>query len=1088
MAFIYDLSDTWNNAGISFNGIKLNATDTASAAGSKLLDLQISGVSKFTVGKTGTVTATGIIESTSGGFRFPDGTTQITRGLSSITSVDGSITVSGTTTVDLSVATAGYTSNVLLPIRNTTGATLTKGTAVYISGATGQISTVTKAIANSDPTSAQTLGLVAADIANNANGNVTLIGTITNINTSAYTDGQQLYLSPTTAGTLTATKPYAPNHLVYMAVVEHAHPSQGKLFVKVQNGYEMDELHDVAAQSPSNGQTLVYNSTTGLWEKNTVSLTAGVNGTLPIANGGTGATTLTSGYLVKGNGTSAASASVIYDSGTNVGIGTASPSNKLAISDSVNGFEFAPGTTSILQTVSRPGGAYLDFNLKIRDFIVTANNAEAMRVTNGGFVGIGTSSPSSLFMIRGGAATATISSTTNTSNIDLINSTQTTRLGAINTDFAIMHNGSERMRVTATGNVGIGTTTPAQKLSVAGNIESTTGGVIVPDQLAYDYAASNLPTIRPTLSLDFVDVGALDPRITFTRGSTATYYDGRTQAVAEQNLLLWSQDFDNGTWSKGNTAATANAITAPDGTLTADKVETTTNAPTGGGQTYQTLTNLGSGNYIYSIYAKQGSGAIESNIFGIRNNTTSTNAAIIGFDYGSGVITQASGSGATAVSVGNGWWRIVMPFTLTATVGDAIRFYAGSSGGVEPVGEFAYFWGAQLEQRSTATAYTPTTTAPITRYQPVLVTAPVNAPRFDYDPVTLAPKGFMVEETRTNLMRYSDQFDNAVWTNASPNIPIVTLNTSVAPDGTTTADTLTSATGGTAAQTRQNVSSTGATGNFTGSIYLKAGTSTQSRIQLSDTTSGFNVVGDFRISWTGGVAAVQSVTSGTASVIAFGNGWYRCIITANIPSANASVALALVPDSLVGTNSVIAWGAQLELGSYATSYIPTVASTVTRSADNPSMTGTNFSSWYRQDEGTFIIEMSQVAVGEFSRFLEATELTFTTRKPLLLMNSSNQYVMQFRDNGVDQASPVVGVMSANTVMRLSASYKVNDFAGTLNGATPVTDTSGVVTAPVDRLFIGYGGSAPGDQISCHIRSLTYYPTRLPNAVLQGMTS
>jgi hypothetical protein len=187
-----------------------------------------------------------------------------------IASTDGSVTITGTTAIDLSVAVAGATSNVLLPVRNTTGATLTKGTAVYISGATGQISTVSKAIATSDATSAQTLGLVTANIANNANGNVTLIGTITNIDTSAYTDGQQLYLSPTTAGTLTATKPYAPDHLVYMAVVEHAHPSQGKLFVKVQNGYEMDELHNVSAQSPANNDGLFYNTTTSLWEKKSI--------------------------------------------------------------------------------------------------------------------------------------------------------------------------------------------------------------------------------------------------------------------------------------------------------------------------------------------------------------------------------------------------------------------------------------------------------------------------------------------------------------------------------------------------------------------------------------------------------------------------------------------------------------------------------------------------------------------------------------------------------------------------------------------------------------------------------------------------
>jgi hypothetical protein len=102
-------------------------------------------------------------------------------------------------------------------------------------------------------------------LANNSNGYVTIIGLVDDLDTSAYTDGAQLYLSPTTAGALTVTKPYAPQHLVYVAVVAHAHPVHGKLIVKVQNGYEMDELHNVSAQTPNNGDILVYNSATSLW-------------------------------------------------------------------------------------------------------------------------------------------------------------------------------------------------------------------------------------------------------------------------------------------------------------------------------------------------------------------------------------------------------------------------------------------------------------------------------------------------------------------------------------------------------------------------------------------------------------------------------------------------------------------------------------------------------------------------------------------------------------------------------------------------------------------------------------------------------
>lgn len=221
--------------------------------------------------------------------------------IGSVASADGSVTVAQTgSAVDLSVSVAASTTNVIVQVRNTTGATLTKGTVVYMSGATGQIPTVSKALATSDATSAQSLGMMTADLANNANGYVTIIGLLTGVDTSAFTDGAQLYLSGTTAGTYTSTKTYAPVHLVYVGVVEHAHPTQGKIFVKVQNGYELDEIHDVSAQSPTTGQTIVFNSVTGLWEKNTVSLTAGVNGTLPIANGGTGSTDGTASLNING--------------------------------------------------------------------------------------------------------------------------------------------------------------------------------------------------------------------------------------------------------------------------------------------------------------------------------------------------------------------------------------------------------------------------------------------------------------------------------------------------------------------------------------------------------------------------------------------------------------------------------------------------------------------------------------------------------------------------------------------------------------------------------------------------------------------
>ena len=157
--------------------------------------------------------------------------------------------------------------NLITEVYNKTGATLTKGTIVYINGGQGNLPTITKALATGDSTSAQTYGIVRNDITNNNNGYVVVAGRISDLDTQAYTEGTQLYLSPTTAGTFTSTKPYAPQHLVYVGIVVRAHPTQGVIEVKIQNGYELDELHNVAAQSPSNGDILQYVSSTSLWTK-----------------------------------------------------------------------------------------------------------------------------------------------------------------------------------------------------------------------------------------------------------------------------------------------------------------------------------------------------------------------------------------------------------------------------------------------------------------------------------------------------------------------------------------------------------------------------------------------------------------------------------------------------------------------------------------------------------------------------------------------------------------------------------------------------------------------------------------------------
>jgi hypothetical protein len=158
-------------------------------------------------------------------------------------------------------------------VYNSTGATLAKGTVVYINGGQGNLPTVTKALAVGDTTSAQTFGIVQSDITNQNNGYVVVAGGINSLDTQAFPVGTALYLSPTTAGAYTSTKPYAPQHIVYIGVVVRSHPTMGVIEVKIQNGYELDELHNVAAQNPDDGMIISYVASTQLWTKtNTIDL------------------------------------------------------------------------------------------------------------------------------------------------------------------------------------------------------------------------------------------------------------------------------------------------------------------------------------------------------------------------------------------------------------------------------------------------------------------------------------------------------------------------------------------------------------------------------------------------------------------------------------------------------------------------------------------------------------------------------------------------------------------------------------------------------------------------------------------------
>lgn len=157
-------------------------------------------------------------------------------------------------------------------VRNSTGSTLTKGQIVYLSGATGNRPNAVLAQANTEATSSKTIGMVIANIANNADGQIAVNGTLHDLDTSAFTAGDTLWLSATTAGGMVAnTPPAEPNHSVFIGYVARSHPSQGRIVLAIQNGYELNELHGVEITTPSNNDILQYESSTSLWKNKPVS-------------------------------------------------------------------------------------------------------------------------------------------------------------------------------------------------------------------------------------------------------------------------------------------------------------------------------------------------------------------------------------------------------------------------------------------------------------------------------------------------------------------------------------------------------------------------------------------------------------------------------------------------------------------------------------------------------------------------------------------------------------------------------------------------------------------------------------------------
>ena len=589
-------------------------------------------------------------------------------------------------------------------------------------------------------------------------------------------------------------------------------------------------------------------------------------------------------------------------------------------------------------------------------------------------------------------------------------------------------------------------------LSVSGNVTAT----------GYDNNSA-LPTIRPSLLLDFANSKTLDPRITFTRGSTATYWDGHTTVKAEENLIKYSTGLIGTGWiAVSGFAAVANQGIAPDGTNTASQF-----TPAAGDVYFQGSVNVGAGStYTLSVYVKQAASGSATNFRMAINNTSA----------------WGTGQGAV-VALTSSWQRLTLTGSLSsgATANVHMDGTYASNGSLDNscIGN-VLIWGAQLEIRGAATAYTPTTSSPVVKYQPVLQTATPNGARFDHDPVTGESKGLLIEEARTNLMTYSNVLTGWYYSNVTRECETV-----IAPDGTATAvasrgDTIGSY------QIYKPVSGISAGAVRTYSLYVKKYGSRYCYLANDPLNSAFvwfDLDNDAAVTEQGS----NVISAGSEAV---GNGWYRIWMVNSQHNNYTQYGFATQDSSSTAwgtanapvTYSGIAWGYQFEVGSFPTSYIPTSGSTVTRSADAAELPS---NTWY-SDSGTLYADFNIAgpATGSYGNVVQLLE-NVGSRWGFPYINGNNT-LTALAYNAPDITNPTLGGLSYGSNTRVvMTSPNGSQFVTSLNGASVVTTSATAVSNPIS-LSIGKVLS-DNNTFTGTFSKIAYYPQRLPNATLQAMT-
>lgn len=345
-------------------------------------------------------------------------------------------------------------------------------------------------------------------------------------------------------------------------------------------------------------------------------------------------------------------------------------------------------------------------------------------------------------------------------------------------------------------------------------------------------------------------------------------------------------------------------------------------------------------------------------------------------------------------------------------------------------------------------------------------------------------QGILVEEARTNISTYSSQPANAAWTKG---LALTATDNAVdGPFGTNTASALREVAGNFAEKTIATPAANWTAAAYTFSIYAKAVGRDYISIQGKD-SGGVNRKAWFNLA-TGTVGTVETnITAATITPV--GNGWHRCAVTITLPSygavrwvldvTHADNAASFGVNAGDATKGINIWGAQLELGSFATSPIETFAGTVTRAADVINLAATAFP--LSATAGTLATSFNRGPKPTSQYIVDLDDTTYN--ELITLYVSGTSAVAYVADGGSVQANPTAGTVALNADAKLALGFAVNDFAAVVNGGAPVTDASGTIPTPTRLAIQGMG--EVGRSI---IKTVIYLPRRMTNAELQTVTT